>query len=371
MAANQVTQENQTPASVWNKFPFWIRNVVIAAIVTISIHLSFSFIIRGTFVSDLDITDAIELPFSFLYILALFWIYPWISRMIHSSFLSRIKKVYVKFIEGFTVVVSTALLTLLVRLLPLWLTILYINSTQDDINLGFSPDQVRRSFIIHAIIGLFFYYFVERQRIRKQLQQQQLQRAKLQKEKFRVELENLKDQVNPEFLFNSLNFLDKFIQENPKQAEEFVDRLSNVYRSFLNRQDELITLEEEVMQLDDYFYIIECRYKNTVAFKLEIEEESAQFLLPPGSLQILIENFITNTNLKKDCDLLIKIYTTGKHSMLEIDFQHQLKSNALMNKVLKNINVRYRYFTDEKVEVKNDPTGMKVSLPLLDLVETT
>ncbi len=257
MEVNQVTKENRSPASVWNKFPLWIRNMVIAAVITIAIHLSFAFIVRGTIIRGFDITDSLELPFTFFYFLALFWIYPWISQMVHSSALSKIKRVHVKFIEGFTVVASTVLLSLVLKVLPLWLTILYINSTQDDLNLAFSPDHLRRSFIIYAIIGLFFYYFVERQRIRKQLQEEHLQRAQLQKEKFRLELENLKDQVNPEFLFNSLNFLDDFIQENQTEAEEFVNRLSNVYRSFLNRQDELITLDEEVIQLRFFLSITE------------------------------------------------------------------------------------------------------------------
>ncbi|SDG67906.1 sensor histidine kinase [Psychroflexus sediminis] len=367
MEANQVSQQNQSPESVWNKFPFWIRRIAIAAIITISIHLSFSFIIRGTFISDLDITDAIELPFSFLYILALFWIYPWISRMVHSAFLSRVKKIYVKFIEGFTVVVTTVLLTLLVRLFPLWLALLFINSVQDDINLGFSPDQVRRSFIIHAIIGLFFYYFVERQRIRKQLQKEQLQRAQLQKEKFRVDLENLKDQVNPEFLFNSLNFLDKFIQENPKQAEEFVERLSNVYRSFLNRQEELISLEDEALKLKDYLYLLHCRFKDKISFKMEIEKGAAQHVLPPGALQSLIENFITGIRFEKEAILLITIHASDQQSILKIGFNTPLHTNVSMDSVLKNLNKRYGYFTTRNLELKKTKTGTQVSLPLLKL----
>lgn len=367
MEANQINKRNRSPILVWSKLPSWIRNIVTAAIITLLIHLSFAFIARGTILRGFDLTDSLELPFTFFYFLALFWIYPWISKMVHSLILSKIKIVYVKFIEGISVVVSTVLLSLVLKLLPLWLAILYINSTQDDINLAFSPIQLRRSFIIYAIIGLFFYYFVERQRIRKQLQKQHLEQARLQKENFRVELQNLKNQVDPNFLFKSLNFLNEFIQENPERAEEFVNRLSNVYRSFLNRQDELITLQDEVMQLMDYFYIVECRFKNAISFNSEIEDKTAQHLLPPGSVQTIIENFITGINLKEDSSLLIIIYTKDTTLRVVFDFENPLNTIDFMDKALQNLNERYSYFTEKKAEARDNPKGIEVRLPLVRL----
>lgn len=367
MQVNQLNKDNLAQLIGWSKFPLWMRNIVIAAIITLVIHLSFAFIARGTIISEFDITDSLELPFTFLYFLALFWIYPWISQMIHSTTLSKIKQVWVKFTEGLTVVVTTVILSLVLKVLPLWLAMLYINSRQDELNLAFSPDQVRRSFIIYAIIGLFFYYFVERQRIRKQLQEQQLKRTELQKEKFRTQLENLKAQVNPDFLFNSLNFLDDFIKKNPEEAEEFVNRLSNVYRSFLNRRDDLMPLQNEIEQLEDYIYIINCRFKDSIVFKINSEEKVKQKLLPPECLQILIENFITDINLKENHSLFINIYTKDKKLILEIDFHNQHHTLVHVDNVLKKINVRYSYFTEKKGEVIHKDKGIEVRLPLLDL----
>lgn len=367
MEANQINKRNRSPILVWSKLPSWIRNIVTAAIITLLIHLSFAFIARGTILRGFDLTDSLELPFTFFYFLTLFWVYPWISKMVHSLTLSKIKIVYVKFIEGFSVVVLTVLLSLILKLLPLWLAILYINSTQDDINLAFSPIQLRRSFIIYAIIGLFFYYFVERQRIRKQLQKQHLEQARLQKENFKVELENLKNQVDPNFLFKSLNFLNEFIHKNPEKAEEFVNRLSNVYRSFLNRQDELIPLQDEVMQLEDYLYIIKCRFQNNISFKLEINDSTTQHLLPPRSVQTIIENFITQINFKGDYPLSIDIISNEAKLTIEFDFQHHKNTTDLMGVALKNLNERYSYFTEKKAEARDNPKGIEVRLPLVRL----
>ncbi len=84
-----------------------------------------------------------------------------------------------------------------------------------------------------AIITLFFYYFVERERSKKQLQKEMLHAARLQKENFQAQLQSLKSQVSPHFLFNSLNVLRSLIPQDTGKASEFTERLSDLYRAFL------------------------------------------------------------------------------------------------------------------------------------------
>jgi two-component system, LytTR family, sensor kinase len=126
------------------------------------------------------------------------------------------------------------------------------------------------------------------------------------------QLNGLKSQVNPHFLFNSLNSLSSLIQENEEKAETFLDEMSKVYRYMLRNDDEqLVTLETELKFIDSYLHLLSARYGEGLQLKINISEECKTKLLPPLTLQVMIENAFTQNIMSKVKPLVIEINSVG------------------------------------------------------------
>ncbi len=355
--------ENKKP-----EISIWLHRIAVAAAITIAIQLVFLYVAYGEFSSFFHIAHGMEFTFTFLYFLSLFWIYPKISHTIHSTALSGFRSIIIKIIEGVTVVISTFFLTAIIKILPIWILMQYINANYENRNMRFDLDNLRQSLIIHAVLGLLFYYFVERERIRKQIQAEQLRYAQLQKEEFKGQLEHLKNQVNPHFLFKSLETLDSLIEKDPEKAVEFVTRLSFVYRSFLDRKEPLIPLAKEMELVEAYIYMLKVRYGDQIRFENKIMPECRSLQLPPGSIQILIENAVLYNEITPERPLHIKIHTERDKLVVRNDLQ-QIQQEKPTGVGLKNIIERYKYLTDEAVQL--DVTGKEfvVKLPILKVEE--
>lgn len=351
-----------------SQYKAWLHRIIVAGLITVAFYLIFVYVKFGTVFRSYEFTIWIELTFTFIYFLALFWVYPKISRFIQAPLLSHLQSIYVGVIEGMTVVLTTLLLITVTKILPLWVSILYLNATYEGMNAQFDIDALRRDIIAHAITGLFFYYFIERERIRRQIRAEHLKYARLQKESFEVQLENLKNQVNPLFLFNSLDTLDTIIQKSPDTAVEYVEKLSYVYRFFLDHKDQLITLEKELELVQAYLFILKGRLKESLKVDLKIEDDALNYQLPPGSLQSLIENVGNTISFSEKNPLLINVYTQDKMPVLQSNFDTDDKSTST-DSTLEKIIDRYRYLTDAKVQIVQTDSSYIVKLPLLKVEE--
>ena len=115
------------------------------------------------------------------------------------------------------------------------------------------------------------------------------------------QLQGLKSQVNPHFLFNSLNSLSSLINEDEETAEKFLDEMSKVYRYMLrNDEDQLVTLETELSFIDSYLYLLKARYKDGLLLDITVKAEDRQKLIPPLTLQVIIENAIHQNVINKN-----------------------------------------------------------------------
>ena len=116
----------------------------------------------------------------------------------------------------------------------------------------------------------------------------------MERAKAEAELEALKNQIDPHFIFNSLNTLSHLIEEKPVKAKQFNDNLADVYRYILqNKARDLVLLREEMVFLENYFSLLKIRFEKAVQMKIIVDEsEMDQYLVPPISLQILAENAI-------------------------------------------------------------------------------
>lgn len=194
-----------------------------------------------------------------------------------------------------------------------------------------------------------------------------LEAEKLKRENIRFQFESLKSQVNPHFLFNSLNTLTSLIEEEPKNAVQFVQHLSHVYRYVLTtREKDLVLLQEEVQFIRSYLYLLHMRFGNNLRAEINIPEECRQKQLPPLALQLLVENAIKHNIVAAEQPLELHI-RIDKRGHLEVENSLQKKQHVEPGSGfgLKNIIKRYQLLGRSDVEISAADNYFTVALPLL------
>lgn len=343
-----------------SRLMLFLNRVGKAALVTLLLYGLIIYLNLGKFVIP-EPENLIELGLAFGFLFVLFWFHRRISTFAASK---RFRKIKPPFREGFEVLL-VIFTTLLVFFLINWIPLLLIFEPE-----AFIPIRVRNAFGVSIVVSLFFYYFVERERSKKQLQAEMLRSARLQKENFQAQLENLKDQVNPHFLFNSLNVLVSLIPQDAERATEFTRKLSELYRSFLdNFSEQLIPLRKELEIIDAYIFLLKTRFGEAVRFETQIPSQAKDLQLPPGSLQVLLENAIKHNGSTRKKPLLIEIYSDGDSLVVRNNLQPRLEQVESTNTGLKNILSRYSFLSDKKPEFLKTETHFVAKLPLLK-VET-
>ena len=189
----------------------------------------------------------------------------------------------------------------------------------------------------------------------------------LKKENLQSQLEGLKGQVNPHFLFNSLNSLSSLINEDPAQAEKFLDEMSKVYRYLLrSNEDGLTTLESEMMFIQSYFHMLKTRYGEALEMESQIDEHYLNYQLPPLTLQMLVENAVKHNIIMKDSPLKILIMTTNSSKLIVSNNLQRKDKQVLSNKIgLANIVKKYRLMKKEEINVRDDGKEFAVVIPLI------
>ena len=181
-----------------------------------------------------------------------------------------------------------------------------------------------------------------------------------------AQLQNLKNQLNPHFLFNNLSVLTSLVYQNQDRAADFINELSKVYRYVLdNKNSELVTLYEELEFLNHYIYLLKIRFDNALSFSVKIDEKNMYKYLPPMCLQMLVENTIQHNEASQENPLKVIIYTENDTLIIENNIQLRTDKAESSKMGLTNIQSRYSYFADKKVEISNNGEIFKVTLPLM------
>lgn len=184
-----------------------------------------------------------------------------------------------------------------------------------------------------------------------------------------AQLQNLKNQLNPHFLFNNLSVLTSLVHKNQDKAVDFINELSKVYRYVLdNKNSELASLQEELNFLGHYIYLLKIRFDRGISFLINIDDTLKSADLLPMCLQMLVENTIQHNEISQENPLQVSIYTCNNTLIVENPVQHRSGNIEGTKTGLKNIQSRYSYFTDDKVEIFNDGKTFKVVLPLISKV---
>ena len=188
-----------------------------------------------------------------------------------------------------------------------------------------------------------------------------------------AQFESLKNQIDPHFLFNSLNVLSSLIEENPDNAQKFTTSLSKIYRYVLEQKDkELVPVEEELAFAKTYMNLLKMRFENSITFDLPTDEDwIASFLsmaeakVVPLSLQLLLENTIKHNVVSETKPLHIKIYFENSYLIVENNLQKKEILQERKGVGLQNIVNRYALISERKVLVEETQTEFKVKIPIL------
>jgi LytS/YehU family sensor histidine kinase len=189
----------------------------------------------------------------------------------------------------------------------------------------------------------------------------------LEQQKLKNEFESLKSQVNPHFLFNCFNTLSSLINEDPDQAEKFLDEMSKVYRYLLKtNEDGLTPLKGELKFMMSYFELLKTRYGNGIGISFNIDKKYEEYLLPSLTLQLLVENAVKHNIISKQAPLYIDIQTgPGNILVVSNNLQRKLVKAPSNNIGLKNIRSKYELLKEDGFQVMEDDKNFTVILPLL------
>lgn len=165
----------------------------------------------------------------------------------------------------------------------------------------------------------------------------------LKSETYKAELDNLRNQINPHFLFNSLTTLQTLIRLNPKKAEDYLIKLSDFYRwSLLSSNANKILLQEELEFIDSYIFLLESRFENGLKIKIETLKNSTHYNLPIFALQLLIENCVKHNIISDEKPLIIHIFQEDETSItIKNNVQPKLKKEKSTGTGLSNLAKRY------------------------------
>jgi sensor histidine kinase YesM len=191
---------------------------------------------------------------------------------------------------------------------------------------------------------------------------QELKKANLQSQ-----LDSLKAQINPHFLFNSLNSISSLIQCDPEKAEEFIDELSSVYRYLLRENNrELCTLGEEIKFIQAYYSLLKTRHGEGIELTIDIPNANLCWLIPPLTLQLLFENAVKHNIVSASKPLVINMYVRNKVLCIENNLQKKRISVASGKVGLSNIMAKYELLNQPAVSVFQDECMFQVTLPLIE-----
>jgi len=191
---------------------------------------------------------------------------------------------------------------------------------------------------------------------------------KLKKEYMQSQLLGLKGQVNPHFLFNSLNSLSCLINENQQKAETFLNEMSKVYQYLLRNSDEhLVTLETELQFVHSYFYLHKARYGEGISLNIGVSNEARKKYLPPLTLQIILESALNENMISKDQPLSIEISSLNEDWLqVKNNVQKRISDNRTENAGLENISNKFRLLCHKDVVINYSQTDKVLVLPLIN-----
>jgi len=218
------------------------------------------------------------------------------------------------------------------------------------------------SLLITVVISVFFHAFY----FYRQLQKDKVKEQKIIAGTASAQFDALKNQLDPHFLFNSLNVLTSLIDENPDAAQNFTTALSKVYRYVLEQKNkELVSVDEELQFAKTYVRLIKMRFEDSIVFDIPEKTSNPEAKVVPLSLQLLLENAVKHNIVNAANPLHIKIYEKEGNLIVENNLQSKKVLKKGSGVGLVNIQQRYNLLTMRKVNINKTTSKFIVQLPML------
>jgi sensor histidine kinase YesM len=317
-----------------------------------------AFIFRAVTLEGMSVVLNLQLFFLMVFVVSFVWEYfRYLNRRLSKKFpldSSPFRRISIQVILGVIVLYA-------VRGTGFWVVKEYS---------GYEPDWMFKisifvvDFLVVATVNLIFF---AREYFRNW--KESIQRAeRLEKEKTQVQFDNLKNHLNPHFLFNALTSLNSLIYSNQALASSFLQHMSRVYRYLLqNRHRDLVSLQTEMDFIENYIFLVQTRFDGAVDISADISPEKNEMGIVPVTLQVLIENALKHNIISAAKPLRIRIETRGDELLVINNIQRKNiveSSNKLGLENLKNL---YRFLCPGQVQVNDDGTTFTVQIPLIQL----
>ncbi|HVG12375.1 MAG TPA: histidine kinase [Flavisolibacter sp.] len=214
---------------------------------------------------------------------------------------------------------------------------------------------------VWKIVATFEIFYVSKFIYKMEQEKQELLQANLQRQ-----LDSLRDQVSPHFLFNNLNVLSTLITKDPDKADEFVEELSNVYRYLLrNSEDNLTPLNEELKFIESYNHLLKTRFGDGYQPEINVDRELKQYKLPPMTLQLLVENAVKHNVVSRDQPLRLQLYTKDHELVITNNLQPRIKTMHSAGVGLENIRSKYKLLNQADIKINKTEKDFTITLPLV------
>jgi two-component system, LytTR family, sensor kinase len=209
-------------------------------------------------------------------------------------------------------------------------------------------------------LGFFTDYFIKRWKDSLVLAE------RLEKEKAQVQFDNLKNQLNPHFLFNALTSLNGLIFENQPLASQFLQHLSKVYRYVLQNKDKnFVPLQTELDFIQNYVFLLCTRFQNALVIQFEVSDVARDRAIVPVTLQILIENALKHNIADEQRPLVIDVITIGDYIIVSNNLQRRSKIGSSNKQGLDNLSSLYSFLIKKPVIIEQTESRFAVKIPLL------
>ncbi|GAA4455122.1 histidine kinase [Nibrella saemangeumensis] len=229
------------------------------------------------------------------------------------------------------------------------------------------PDDLRWGLLFGVVVVLLVTAIYESVNLFEQWQRTLTQTEQFRKANLESQFESLKQQINPHFLFNSLNTLSQLVEESPNQATAYLDEMSSVYRYLLRANEQhLTTLKTELDFARSYFYLLGIRHGQAIQLVEAVDPLYYDHLIPPLTLQLLLENAVKHNIILPEQPLVIELRTTPDARLVVQNNLQRKRVQVSSSRVgLTNITSKYQLLGQGDMQVNEKPDCFRVTLPLL------
>lgn len=283
--------------------------------------------------------------------------------------------VFLKWLPGVNKIIRRSILFFLTGLIlgyiaTISVDLFFANVVLHDVGSSIM-NPLKLTIIYTSLINLLFHLLNLVYDYQKEYRKKEKEAEELKSMHAQAELQAIKQQINPHFLFNNLNVLSGLVMQQSNDANSFIEAFSKVYMHVLTSQNkELIELRNELDFLEPYTYLLQQRFSEALKLDIQVPEKYNRHYVIPVALQMLIENAIKHNVLSKKKPLHIKVYANGNKTISVINnLQPRINTEVSSTHIgLSNIQKRYELIAGKNIAITKDEYSFCVSLPLIEIV---